>query len=461
MVCKYCGKESGTRDICSECSKEMGSFTEKESQCDTSSNQTNRYGSQDSNSYVPKPKFFSFPRILALIGVLLYVVCLIMPVYNVTLLDYAQPDKQALLDISCYFAAIPVVMLYNIVFDKSRWMGLHFRILRFKLLILFSIINIATLTMAPAMFIDMGYNISVNSFTGYFYLAIFACILSLAAPFFVKEENNTGITPVKKIDLLWIMPAFAFLAILIFRLYYLNSIGEYFGKLPNDYYDTAYDDYSADSYNDEYDAYEQEPENTQTSPSDAERDRYIEKLENTVDMVYLDHCVYDVDKDGIDDIIFRSPADDETLFYFDSDATGTINIYDVYIYKKEEGDFVYSGQVATMNEKLYGSDYNGLYGCFDNLMKALFMEDEEMDFPITTNIVSIYIDYLFDGTEITIDDQNSLFELADLNEHTYGAGDEDVSASSYYSAESEIQANLMVFEDREDNGQIYNASYNP
>lgn len=88
MVCKYCGKESGTSDICSECREKIESFMQSSPQPGTgsnqssgdssqNSNQTGGYGSQNYSSYVPKPKFFSFPRILAFAGVLLYMVCLI------------------------------------------------------------------------------------------------------------------------------------------------------------------------------------------------------------------------------------------------------------------------------------------------------------------------------------------------------------------------------------------------
>lgn len=213
MFCKYCGNDSGGSDICSKCSEKINNFTQNKSDGkDISNNQGyNWYKEQLENSEekekpVEYKGFWTFPRILSIVAAILFTFCCIMPQY---LIDDVTMDL-AIADIKPnggYVFVIPILIILNTIFDKSivtvSLSGFHFRFLRHKLCIIFGAIGICTLFVVP--YAMSTYGIIVTDYTPWFYVSVISCLLAIAAPFFVRANDGTGIKPIRKYDYIWIV----------------------------------------------------------------------------------------------------------------------------------------------------------------------------------------------------------------------------------------------------------------
>lgn len=232
MFCKYCGKNAGNTDICRECNEKINNFMFNNSDI-ISNNETTNYNQNyeynkkiaDTNISEKEPVkykgFFSLPRVLAILGAVIFAFCCIMPQYLVDDLvkDIAIADLQPY---GMYIFVIPILIIFNAIFDKSIFTlsitGFHWRFLRLKLCILWGLVGICILFFIP---FGIGYNII--GYTAFYYASWLGCIMAIIAPFLVRENDGTGIKPVKKYDFIWIVPAVVLALFLCFRVYSVNS----------------------------------------------------------------------------------------------------------------------------------------------------------------------------------------------------------------------------------------------
>jgi tetratricopeptide (TPR) repeat protein len=81
------------------------------------------------------------------------------------------------------------------------------------------------------------------------------------------------------------------------------------------------------------------------------KETYISKLKNTIQGIGCSYSIYDINKDGISDVVFRTQADTTP-----GQKTATFALY-VY----ENGNFNKIGSVSTDGNDLYASKKNGVY----------------------------------------------------------------------------------------------------
>lgn len=212
MFCKYCGKNSDNYDVCNECNEKINSYM-KNSNLEESTVDKNGYDrimeqteSITHNKEVTEYRgFFTMPRIMGFIGSIIFAFCCIVPMYM-----YGEEDYLSLIDVKNgeTFLLIPLFMLLNTIFDKSitrvTLSGIHNGFLRFKLCIFWGIVGICSIIIYPCAF-SLFTNVAITEYTPIFYIAIIGCVLLIIAPFLIKENDGTGIKPVKKYDYIWIV----------------------------------------------------------------------------------------------------------------------------------------------------------------------------------------------------------------------------------------------------------------
>lgn len=211
MFCKYCGKDSGNSDVCNECNEKINSYiknsnmeesTVDKNDCDSYMEQTENIVNND--AVTEYRGFFTMPRVMGLIGSIIFAFCCIVPMYM-----YGEENYFSLIDLKKgeTFLLIPLFMLLNVKFDKFitrvTLSGIHSGFFRFKLCILWAIIGICAIIICPCI-ISINTN-TVLEYTPIFYIAIIGCALLIIAPFLVKENDGTGIKPIKKYDYIWIV----------------------------------------------------------------------------------------------------------------------------------------------------------------------------------------------------------------------------------------------------------------
>jgi hypothetical protein len=208
MFCKYCGNDSGNRGICSECEKKKKYFMQSGAANDNSDNASDGkqamsvwdeiIESEDEEKSVEYKSFFTLPRIISLIGIIIFTACFLMPMFECSERDLSilmMPKGELLI-------IIPLFMLLNTTFDKivSRVSFLReFGFFRFRLCIVWGIFGIITL-LSLRSYCGSEYNLSKEIY----YLAFVGCGLTIIAPFFVRENDGTGLKPIKKLDYIWI-----------------------------------------------------------------------------------------------------------------------------------------------------------------------------------------------------------------------------------------------------------------
>lgn len=223
MFCKYCGKNSGTSDICSECNEKINNFMQN---CSVGENINNNqeydwYKEQletdkIAEEHIEYKGFCTFPRILGIVAAILFAICCIAPIYI-----YGDDGYLSLINIQKGegFLIIPLFMLLNAIFDKSittiSLSGIHHGFLRFKLCILWGIIGLCAIIITPCM-LSFYTGIVMQGYTGTFYIAVISCVLQIIAPFLVRENDGTGIKPVKKYDYIWIVLTILIAVVLCF-----------------------------------------------------------------------------------------------------------------------------------------------------------------------------------------------------------------------------------------------------
>lgn len=397
MFCKYCGKASGERDVCSACEEKIKKFMENggseqvSQNTDTTNNTTtadnmdsgnkqgqgyNWYESQMPENVDERRKenvkqkgFFSLPRIISFIGIIIFALCCIMPMF-----EYSDYDGICLIDEpnGGLVFIIPLFMLLNTIFDKSI-SGISFSgaiphrthgFFRFRLCIVWGVIGVVTL-----LCLGSNYSGTPGLSRGlFYYLAFVGCGLTIIAPFFVRENDGTGIKPIKKWDYIWIVAVVVIACVLCSRLQFVDSsdteqayssedkkIGSN-NKSNDNKTDnkTYYKDNTAIS---ETESNVSESENnvsdSKSNVSEPEVDEnaiYSSKLQEMIAQYPSGYCLYDVDKDGKEDFIVLSPNSGET------DAG---NQYRIYVYS--DGVFNYIDSISTYGY-IYGTnDYFIIY----------------------------------------------------------------------------------------------------
>jgi hypothetical protein len=457
MFCKYCGKASGDRDICSACEEKIKNFMENggseqglqsgaangnNSSVSSSRNQqvynwdeahSNETVEVNEEKTVEYKGFFTLPRIISFIGIIIFTACLFMPMFQ-----NSESEVYILTDLNNgeVALAIPLFMLLNTIFDRSISRvtfsgGIPHRahgFFRFRLLIVWGVIGIITLLGLRSYF-GSGYDVS----NGIYYFAFVGCGLTIIAPFFVRENDGTGLKPIRKYDYIWIVLVAVIAVVLCYKMSVTNNDSE-------DVYTSSVED-TTDSYESKYEEVEKDyneyaASNKESTVAETEapvvdnsaEESYRAKLRDFVANYGRSYCIYDVNKDGIDDVIVPS--------YYD------IYAYEVYVY--ENNEFV--GAQGDNGPGLYS--YNGLYACDDS---GLYSYYEDAD-----NGIYRYIKYRYSDGNLTED----YSDYVSIEGNDYFVDGNPTNYDMFNQKKYRILNSSLYFYDLSDSTAIENARYN-
>jgi hypothetical protein len=378
MFCKYCGKASGDRDICSACEEKIKNFMENggseqglqsgaandnNSGVSSSRNQqvynwdethSNENVEENNEKTVEYKGFLSLPRIISLIGVIIFTACLLMPMFQ-----NSESEVYILTDLPNgeVAFAIPLFMLLNTIFDRSISRvtfsgGIPHRahgFFRFRLLIVWGVIGIITLFGLRSYF-GSGYDVS----NGIYYFAFVGCGLTIIAPFFVRENDGTGLKPIRKYDYIWIVLVAVIAVVLCNKMKVPNNDSEdvYTSSVEDttDSYESKYEEVEKD-YN-EYAASNKENTVTETeAPVVDTAELYSTRLGEMIAKCRTEYCLYDIDKDGWEEFISLGDNTGE-----EGDAG---NRFRVYAYNDNSCEFEYIDSFSASGD-IYGLSGNGI-----------------------------------------------------------------------------------------------------
>lgn len=393
MFCTNCGRQcSDDRKFCASCGSPLHSEI-NEVRNDQSAGVTNYTANKvnyteksKEENVIPYKGFFSLPRVMGLIGALFLAISCVMPIFT-----FSDGSTFNFINTNVTKAALllPILILLNTIFDKSlvtiSLSGVHFRFMRFKLCILWGLAGIVML-FGVVMIHD------VASYEIPFCVGIVGCAISIIAPFFVNENDGSGIKPVKKYDFIWIGLAVVIVFVLLFRLYSVgfNGYNAHVGSAAGT---DTYSDSNGNVNNTDT------PEvQTQTNPVENKELSYTEKMKKVIkESGGNKYRVYDINNDGNDDII---------IFYKGS-ATDGWNDYKAYVYEGNEFKLAGSFEgVAGDDARIYKSKYIGFYVYEEDLsgdtFKYVYSKYEYTNGRVEPNVndfveETVYGDYIVDG----------------------------------------------------------------
>ncbi|MCC8097376.1 MAG: zinc ribbon domain-containing protein [Eubacterium sp.] len=365
MYCVNCGNEYQEGDaFCKNCGaklKTKASAAQFPQPVSSPQSQQPYYGSS--------PDYFNFPRILALTGVIIYTVCEFLPIFSYYT-DSGYVYDISMTGLSYLCLAIPVLMAYNALFDRgfvigASLSGVHGGFLKFKLCILFGLAGMCALAVIPSTVMTSEFGSGTVFFHEAYWAAWGGCVLTVIAPFFIRKNDRTGITPVKGIDFLWIITAAALAAFICFRCLDMIYVFSDESNIPDIYtyegeYDLALEETDSDG---SAASSEQTDLGTIANNSETVQDEFINNYDTALisavegwleSYPLMTYCTYDINSDGYDDLIFHEYT------YYDETDVPSGDSYDILIYAPDENSFSYINSISS-DEGIYGSSYGGLY----------------------------------------------------------------------------------------------------